>query len=142
MRFARTVVSQFLNNRIYRYNNFCALLYKEFKWIQKNSFIAKLYILQIAQQFIFLYRYHDLDDEPTCPRFSYDIESIPAERAVLKEHISKEILQYHTKRPKPKLAPVQTEFLKPFTSPASRVQVVGVSENTKTVIGTFSSRDS
>lgn len=56
------------------------------------------------------FRYHNLDDEPSCRLFEFDLESIPLERAILKEHIRKEIQGYHIKRPKPILTPVITSF--------------------------------
>ena len=56
-----------------------------------------------------------MDDEPSCRLFEFDLESIPLERAILKEHIVKEIQGYHTKRrPKPILTPVNTLFRHPI----------------------------
>ncbi|XP_065664342.1 uncharacterized protein LOC100213301 isoform X2 [Hydra vulgaris] len=65
----------------------------------------------------FVERYHDLDDEPTCAEFRYDIESLPLDRDILKEKIIKEALDYHLKRAKPKLAPVQIDFSNEFIKP-------------------------
>ncbi|XP_047142686.1 uncharacterized protein LOC100213301 isoform X1 [Hydra vulgaris] len=65
----------------------------------------------------FVERYHDLDDEPTCAEFRYDIESLPLDRDILKEKIIKEALDYHQKRAKPKLAPVQIDFSNEFIKP-------------------------
>ena len=60
------------------------------------------------------FRYHDLDDEPTCRKFDCDLESIPMEREILREHILQEIQHYHSKRAKPNLTPIQTNLFKSF----------------------------
>lgn len=77
---------------------------------------------------MYFFRYHDLDDEPTCAPFTADLESIAMDRAVLKAHILKEIQDYHKKKPRPK------EFLKPFLIPANpkSKNIVVVQENQET----------
>ena len=79
---------------------------------------------------LLFHRYHNLDDEPSCRLFEFDLESIPLERNILKEHILKEIVGYHMKRPKPILTPVLTSFRKPTTD----VKIVEDTGSTKTVV--------
>ena len=55
-------------------------------------------------------RYHDVDDEPVCRPFNCDFEDMPMDRESLKEAIVKEISNYHSKHPKPKLTPLATKF--------------------------------
>ena len=69
-----------------------------------------------------------MDDEPTCAEFRYDIESLPLDREVLKERIIKETLDYHSKRPKPNLPPVQIEFSNQFIKPEDLVLKNNVSK--------------
>jgi len=95
-----------------------------------NSYPFRTTIIEKFCSKIF-FRYHNLDDEPTCPIFEFDLESIPLERNILKEHITKEILVFHTKRNKPK--PVFTDFRKP----APDVKVISEFGDTKTVVGLY-----
>ena len=80
-----------------------------------------------------------MDDEPSCRLFEFDLESIPSERAILKEHIVKEIQGYHTKRrPKPILTPVNTLFRHPIDGGggggAGSRRIIEETNSTKTVL--------
>lgn len=122
----------------YGFNAFFIQLFPSFFAFKDTSYIP--FIIQqtvgvtCIRYLTIFSRYHDLDDEPTSPLFAYDLESIPMDKNVLRQHILKEILEYHSKRPKPKLAPVQTEFPKPFPLATAKNQVIPENETTQTII--------
>eukprot|EP00794_Sanderia_malayensis_P014079 gene14079-15548_t len=58
----------------------------------------------------YLSRYHDVDDEPTCRVLNCDFEDVPLVKERLKEAITNEIKEYHSKKSKPILTPLTTKF--------------------------------